>query len=205
MVAAQAGNVEVVDLLLQNPKTQVNLRSDEGLTELGHAVFGNSARIIGMLIDRGCDPTITNIKGTPPLVAAAYYKQKEAIAALLASPMIELDQTNAAGDAAIHWAVRTNSIPIATLLLDNNADGDLPGSFLVTPLMLAAHKGYEKMVHLLLTRVSPIVIDRADSQGETALLAASISNNAGVVRQLLRHGADPSVYPRHHNVREKFL
>ena len=90
-------------------------------------------------------------------------------------------------------SVRQGELEQAALALEQGADVNWhnPNLLKITPLQLAADKGNESVVRLLLDRRASI--DAADAYNRTALHNAAYRGNESVVRLLLDRGADVTV------------
>lgn len=73
-------------------------------------------------------------------------------------------------------------------LLEKGADVNVADAFKITPLMIAAEKGYEELCAMLLAHGANV--DHMDGTERTALGVAALNNHAAVVKLLIRAGAD---------------
>jgi ankyrin len=121
------------------------------------------------------------------LADAAMTGDAAAVRSLLAEGT-QIDSPGGDGTRALHWAVRRDDLPTATLLLRAGADAVAANHYGVTPLYLAASNGNAAMIEQLLDAGADP--SSADPTGETALMTAVRSGSDEAVRALLDRGAD---------------
>ncbi len=106
----------------------------------------------------------------------------------------DLNQTQADGMTALHWAVRRGDPKAVRNLLEAGADPLTASRYGVTPLSLACMEGHATLVRLVLEAgADPNAELRG---GETPLMTASRAGSHEAVRQLLSHGADVNARER---------
>ncbi|MEM7223268.1 MAG: ankyrin repeat domain-containing protein [Pseudomonadota bacterium] len=150
-----------------------------------------------------------------PLVVAAYRRQPEACALLLArGAEVNAQET---GFTPLHWAAAFGQESLARLLIANGADPSIKdNNFQATALGWAIHNDQAGIAKLLaeslpelslyeaaycgrLERVKALIdADPSTALGPAeypggALRAATLGNHLEIVRLLLTHGADPSL------------
>ena len=122
-----------------------------------------------------------------PLIEAARAQEATAVRTLLAEGA-DVNERQADGATALHWAAYRDDHMIAALLLEAGADVGVANELGATPLWLAASNRSARMVERLLDAgAEPNV---ALPEGETPLMAAARAGSAEAVRLLLGHGAD---------------
>ena len=137
--------------------------------------------LVGALAEAGA------VRGTP-LVEAVKASDAEAVRALLAQAVDDVDVREADGTTALHWAAHKGDETVAHLLLAAGADVDATNRYSVTPLMLACARGSAPVVEALLgAGADP---NATLPEGETVLMTAARTGNVPVIRMLLAHGAD---------------
>ena len=107
---------------------------------------------------------------------------------------------------ALHYACSEGHIEIVDILIDFNADPNLPCNTdcwrhtttdtKFSPLMLAALNGHAEIVKKLVEKKSDI--NYRDTNGETALYLASYSGRNEIVDILLKANANPNIYTCKH-------
>ena len=101
---------------------------------------------------------------------------------------VDVNQTQADGATALHWAVHWNDVDTATLLVAAGADVNAANELDVVPLHLAALNASATAADVLLRGGADP--NHARPSGETVLMTAARTGNADLVRALLAAGAD---------------
>jgi len=136
----------------------------------------------------------TEVGAAAPLADAAERSDRAGVRALL-SQRADVNQAQAGGMTALHWAVRLDDLETTKLLLNAGADVKAANRYGVTPLSLACTNGNEAMVGLLLEAGAD---PNASLRGnETPLMTAARTGRLGPVNALLARGADPGAKERH--------
>lgn len=121
-----------------------------------------------------------------PLADAAKQHDLKALSVLL-SKQADVNQRQADGMTALHWAVYYEELGMAKLLVDAGADVSPQTRYAVSPLSLACQSGNTAIVELLLDAGADA--NTTLPGGETALMTASRTGQLGPVAALLSHGA----------------
>ena len=120
------------------------------------------------------------------LVEAAKSGNGEALRSLLAA-RADVNQRQADGATALHWAAHRDDLDNAVLLIESGADVRASNDLGVQPLWLACINGSAPMVRVLLGAGADA--DAAPAGGETPLMHAARSGSVDAVKLLLLHGA----------------
>ena len=128
-----------------------------------------------------------------PLADAAERADRAAVRALIAQH-VDVNQAQADGMTALHWAVHRDDLETAKLLVDAKADVKAANRYGVTPLSLACTNGDEAIVALLLDAGADP--NTKLSGGETVLMTAARTGKLGPVKALLARGADVNARER---------
>ena len=100
-----------------------------------------------------------------------------------------VDSPEGDGTTALHWAVSSENLALAELLLaahaNVNAETRLAG---LTPLHLASQSGNAAMIELLIQRGA--LINKPNGLGTTPLMMAAASGSVPAVTALVKYGAD---------------
>jgi uncharacterized protein len=125
-----------------------------------------------------------------PLIDAVKRQDAAAVNALL-DRGATVNETEADGTTALHWAAERDDLKTVGLLLDAGATATAANRFGVTPLELAANNGNGEIVERLLAAgADPNARSR---EGQTPLMSAALNGQAAAVAALLKHGADVQV------------
>jgi ankyrin repeat protein len=144
--AAQLNNTSGIKKLLARGLSP-NLREPAGETALIVAMRYEAYDTARILMDQpGIDLEAKAPNGNTALMMAAFRQNKAVVLDMIKRGA----QVNQKGWTALHYAAAAGSIEVTQLLLDNYAYIDAEAPSGMTPLMIAAREGQEKVVELLL-------------------------------------------------------
>ena len=204
MVAAQNGNSEIVNALLDRPDVKLAQKDLAGNTALSLATIAGQSAIVETLLDHeDIGINSQNCLGSTALILAATAKagRKEAEAKIsVAYLLLERGaktsiKDHQGGGTAILRAVDAGNEAMVKLLLEYGADIKVRDDLNRGLLHSAAIDGYDGIVRLLLER--GLEIDAQDQNGKTPLHDASRDGNYQVAKVLLDSGADRSITDKH--------
>jgi ankyrin repeat protein len=122
-----------------------------------------------------------------PLADAAERSDRAGVCALIAQH-VDVNQAQADGMTALHWAAHRDDLETAKLLVSAGADVKAANRYRVTPLSLACTNGNAAIVELLLDAgADPNTRLPGD---ETVLMTAARTGRHGPVKALIARGAD---------------
>jgi ankyrin repeat protein len=165
-----------------------SLASAGSYDEFFGAIRSDNDRTVRSLLKRGLDPNILALSGEPALILALREPALKIVAALLESPLTQVEFRTANDESALMLAALRGYTQVCEQLIARNADVNKPGW---TPLHYAATGGHVKIVELLLENHA--YIDAASPNGSTPLMLASKYGTSDVVIKLLEAGADPLI------------
>ena len=157
-IAAYNSHHAVVDLLLNAPGVDLNLRDSGGCTPLFSAVFSGSEAVLaqfivhpGVDINAGLSSVqyVTNMTGWTPLMFAVSRGHKRMVARLLELPTVDAGHRSIIGETALHIAAARGLENIVQLILAKTADPDPKDFRGQSPLFRAAGGGHLSIVKLL--------------------------------------------------------
>jgi uncharacterized protein len=174
MTASRSGSAIVVEQLLRKG-ARIDARAGRGQTALMWAAAQQHAAVVEVLLRHGADVHLrsdvwSQRMAVPPHGVALYNK---------AIPH--------GGDTALLFAVRSGDQASARLLVAAGANVNDADAWGVSATALAAHAGFGDVLALLLEHGANA---NAAAAGFTALHAAIMRRDVGMVRALLDHGAD---------------
>ena len=160
---------------------------------------------VNELLSIGVDPIFTDKEGLTPLIAAANGGATQVVKCILegcrerAEFSEYINHRMDRGVSALHLAANSGHVDIVSLLLANGADSlakTVAGS---TPLILATREKWFNVVQSILesnglTIDTGTLINEAEEDGETPLIAAALAGDAGIIAALAEGGA--SLDPR---------
>ncbi|MDO8794625.1 MAG: ankyrin repeat domain-containing protein [Vicinamibacterales bacterium] len=184
LTCARSGNVRAVSALLA-ARADVNARErSRSQTALMWAVSRNHAPVTQLLITRGAD---IHARSAVRRLLVNRANPNDVYTAVVG-------EVSVGGSTPLHVAARQGSVESAHLLLDAGAAVDDLAPDGTSALVLAAHSDEAAMATLLLERgANPNIV----SAGYTALHAAVLRGNLGLVRTLLAKGASVNSRVRH--------
>ncbi len=184
-LAVSNGNLSMMDLLLQKG-AEVEKIGERGLSPLEIVSRGGHTAAIQWLLMRGAD---INPRNACPLVEAMFANQPH-IVRILQDAGANINAMNQLGYTALGAAVKQGNMNIVQRLINAGADVSLSRRGLAdgTPLHMAAFKGDEALVSLLLYHGADVHA-RGGELG-TVLQTAIYSQNIDVVKTILRHSPD---------------
>ena len=157
-IAAYNSHPVVVDLLLNTPGVNLNLRDSGGCTPLFSVVFSGSEAVLaqfivhpGVDINAGLSATqyVTNMTGWTALIFAVSKGIKRIVARLLGLPATDTGHRSIIGETALHIAAARGLENIVQLILAKTADPDPKDFGGQSPLFRAAGGGHLSIVKLL--------------------------------------------------------
>lgn len=150
------------------------------------AVQHDDAKVVRTLLARGFDPNTVNPQGVHGLVIALREPSLHVVAALLESPLTQVEVRTAQDESPLMLAALKGYLDICQKLIARNADVNKPGW---TPLHYAATGGHIAILQLLLDNHA--YIDAASPNNSTPLMMAARYGTLDAVKLLLDAGADP--------------
>ncbi len=150
------------------------------------AIQHDDAKVVRTLLARGFDPNTLNPQGVPALVVALREPSLNVVAALLESPLTQVEVRTVQDESPLMLAALRGYFDICEKLIARDADVNKPGW---TPLHYAATGGHIAILQLLLDKHA--YIDAASPNNSTPLMMAARYGTLDAVKLLLNAGADP--------------
>jgi ankyrin repeat protein len=195
MLAASRGHLGVVQMLLHHMGGQgLDATDHHRRTALHCAVQGGHEAVVAFLLSHGAQATIADFSGRTPFMAAAVGGHVGMAQLLLELQGAQgLDEGDARGKTALHWAAREGCAEAAALLLRNGAGASVRDEEGMTPLMWIGEEGRLGALQVLLHKVGEQGLRERDVRGHTALHRAAVMDHEKAVQALLLVGADPTI------------
>ncbi|KAI4246285.1 MAG: hypothetical protein L6R42_009934 [Xanthoria sp. 1 TBL-2021] len=192
----------------------INQRANNGRTALYVACERNRQRILEQLLDAGADYTIRDDQDCTPLHAGTHHDGIGVLTALYKKASEEDDKDalkyfiNARakwGQTALIHAVDRNKVAHVYFLLDRGADYTISEHGGNNPLHSACRHGNEQICEKLIKQAQEShetisfqeFLDLRNRDGCTALHLATCEQKVSIVKLLLGHGADFTIFNNH--------
>ena len=184
--AALYGHSTMVDILI-SAKAEIDLEDNNGETPLFFAVRSQQPEIIGTLLVAKADPKKRN-KREETLVRIATQTKSVHIVKVLIEKDAILGHVKKERLDSLLLAVQLGSVEIMSCIADEQSSStEKYAEYKLSPLILAASKGYTELCKSLLGSGSSI--DEQDEEGLTSLHYAARAGSVETVDLLLRNGA----------------
>ncbi|KAI7971989.1 hypothetical protein EIK77_007588 [Talaromyces pinophilus] len=196
-LAAVGGREEVLKLLLETGKVDVNSSDRFGYTALYHAIMRQHDAVIHLLLETGkVDMNYKDDTDCTPLHFVSAYCNEAAVRLMLKryDDYLYVDSKDKFGRTALSIDAEKGSERIISLLLDTGkADADSRCREGRTPLSYAAEYGNSKVIKLLL-ETGNVNVNAKDQSSYTPLHWASAKGHLEAVRLLVDLGkANPEL------------
>ncbi|MEN8154770.1 MAG: ankyrin repeat domain-containing protein [Acidobacteriota bacterium] len=162
-------------------------KSEGGWTLLHNAAFRSKGEILDIIMKAGVSPDVKSDNGTTPLHNAASSGNNDSAQSLIKKGA-DINALRDDGNSPLSLAVSRGKTKFVELLLNKGAKTGSKVKFMgVTPLHIAAIKGYGK-IGLMLLR-SGADFSAVDNDGNTPLFYACRYGNKKMAKILLKSGA----------------
>lgn len=196
--AAYEGHEDVVALLIEKG-ANVHARTPDKQTPLMMAAYNGSVRIVEILLEHGAAVNDKDVHGWTPLMFVTIYRhaktRKVDLATRLLNKGADATATNEAGWNAAMMARKKGMLELEQLILRYISPPVAPTNPLhdyINSIGSSLPQDAEKKIEAILSAGREIN-QKGQNTGSTALDIAARNNNAGLIRLLLDHGADPDI------------
>ncbi|XP_061899638.1 ankyrin repeat and SOCS box protein 2-like isoform X1 [Entelurus aequoreus] len=183
--ACEISNPSLVALLL-NHGAAVNTQCFHGCTALQEATLNNNVEICEMLLKAGAKHNLKNIYGITPLFSAAQCGQEDSLR-FLVKHGADINSEAADGGTALYEASKNIHVDTVKFLLSQKADANKSGKTSLLPLHIAAQRGSDVVVSMLIPATSKARVRRC---GISPLHVAAERNRDDVLETLIAAGFD---------------
>ncbi|PJD98113.1 MAG: hypothetical protein CK425_00010 [Parachlamydia sp.] len=191
-LAAQAGDLEMVKLLLPKTKDGINVKWDKNLTPLFCAAQAGKINVVKYLLENKADANISNNEKSLPLHFAAQAGDLEMFKLLLPKTKDGINCKGELDSTPLLFAAMAGKVNVVKYLLENKADANIPNVSKSLPLHFGAQAGELEIVRRLLP-VTANGINALGDQGATPLFFALLSGEVNLVQYLLDNKADANI------------
>ncbi|KAK5237901.1 hypothetical protein LTR47_000994 [Exophiala xenobiotica] len=186
LFAVHCYQIDLLKILLQTHKVDVEPRDAQGRTALSVAATLGWAEVVKLLLWTGkVDINSVDVFGHTPLAWAARNGHAAVVSLLLDTDKVSIEFLALRGQTPLSLAAERGHAAVVSLLLDTGkVDIESPDLFGRTTLSLAAQYGYAAVVSLLLD-TGKVDIESPNLSGQTPLSLAAEKGYAAVVSLLL--------------------
>ena len=193
MIATLTNNLELVQLLVSHPETDLTLADDDGNSPLCVASDRGYVQIIRTLLAHNADVNKPSRDTTAPLTRACRYGHMDA-ARVLVEAGANLDAQDKDGFTALSIACIRSHFDLAAYLLEAGADVKLMSPLKDSLLVYACDEGNHGLVVFCLDHDADPNAPEAE-EGYTPLYMASWCGYTDIIRTLLSRNADVNLAP----------
>ena len=188
-VAALHGHVSVVNALLDDDRTEVNLKGAFGRTALSFAAGNGQGDIVQALLKRqDYDESDLDDGHWSPIFWAVQGNHTDIIINLLQRGTHPINQVDKTGRSAISWAAENGSLQSLKILLRHpDSDPNLKDDTGRSPLLWAASNGQTEVVSFL-CRNNIVDKSSVNVDGRNAISMACQGGHRDTVRTLIKYG-----------------
>src|SRR5688572_1794595 len=129
----------------------------------------------------------------PELIQAVKRGDHAAVRTLLKNRPV-VNEAEADGTTALHWAIQADDVEVARMLVEARANANVPNRYGVRPLTLAATNGSDAAIALLLRAGADP--NTSTGAGEPVLMTAARTGKVEGVKRLIEAGADVNARER---------
>lgn len=187
--AMDKGFISIVEFLLPESNQNVGDRRD-----INEALLMASRRgwtpLANVLLGEGADPNFQNREKCTALHMAAMNGHRDMVEALLAKRSIFPIEDTKGRTALLQATEHGFGSIVGILLARKEVKADANGWKVSSALLLAAEKGYTKIVELILEIKFGVDLNICTPAGKTAMALAAANGNGTIVKSLLVRGAD---------------
>jgi len=200
MIAAEAGQLDVVKILVDNKAEVSAVDNESGWTALHFASTKGHAEIITLLLNSGASVEALTQSGETALMLATESERDEAVKALIEGKADVNVTRSHDGYTALHLAAAKRTpaargmreMETCKILLEAGASPSLSTNDGTTPLMVAVKNYDYSLAKLLLERGAPV--NAQNELGETAfMLLLERYGFIEIPRLLIEYGADLNI------------
>ena len=197
LIAAVRADHAVVTQKLLAAKADANVQQDNGATALHLALMNKQNAMAGQLLSGGARFDLYDRQGRSPLHLAAMNNKTELLDKMIAAGA-NINSMDKSGYTLLSYVTEYGSAPSVSSLIKRGADANVASrSGNNTPLMMAADKGLDASVSILVENTADI--NHKNNHGDTALILAARNGSVIIVKTLLAHGAKVNVRNQNKN------
>ncbi|KAJ4330291.1 hypothetical protein N0V87_010136 [Didymella glomerata] len=187
-VSAQYGHLEAVQVLLDEPNTEIDLRGRSGRSALSFAAANGHLEIVDALLKRGAfKPDDQDNMHWTPLFWAVQGDYASIVQLLLEQPSVDVNQVDKSGRSVLSWAAGEGAKRALKILLkQTSVDLNLKDVQGRSPLSWAAGNGQREAISILMHKTG---VDKStkDNDMRNAISWACQGGHTDTLRSLLKY------------------
>ena len=193
VTAVKTNDFDVIKLLVDSGKVDVNMVGENNGTALFHATILGNKKVVQLLIENKADPNIENNKGAVPHLRAVFLDEPDVLEIILNSGKADINHCfKKNGLTVLHIAVEHQKTEHVRLLIKFGADPNIAETVSgLTPIMIAARDGLDDILEILLSHSKgnerKVDLDKRSLRSATAMDLAVICNKIKCAKLLLSH------------------
>lgn len=192
-VAGEKGNVDILRLLVENGKADVNDKSSYGVTPLIAAAAAGQADAIAYLLEHGADATAKDDLGKTALLYASNYEDAKTIDKLLALNKAAVNIPDNSGNTPLIYSAQKGLSANIKSLLAAGAKIDYRNPVTgVSALSAASAEGHTNVVRQLVKN-GQADVNLRDLAGRTPIFYAVEKDQPQALQMLLSLGANANM------------
>ncbi|NSX83811.1 hypothetical protein GOM44_06360, partial [Wolbachia endosymbiont of Atemnus politus] len=148
-LAVAHGHLQVVKMLLQYKKVDMNDKGNDDWTILHIASQESNLEMVKYLADKGSNINAKNASGSKPIHIAAREGYKDTVEFFL-SKGLSINEFGTANQTLLHYAAMKGRLEVVKYLITQGADVNAKDAIGLTPMHIAATFGYKDVIEVLL-------------------------------------------------------
>ncbi|XP_067628239.1 uncharacterized protein [Eurosta solidaginis] len=148
-LAVSRGHLQVVKMLLQCKKVDMNGKGNDDWTMLHIASQESNLEMVKFLVDEGSNINAKNASGSKPIHIAAREGYKDIVEFFLIKGL-SINELGASNQTLLHYAAMKGRLEVVKYLIAKGADVNAKDTIGLTPMHIAANFGYKDVIEVLL-------------------------------------------------------
>ena len=189
-IAAEKGNLPIIQLLVERGKANVNAKSSYGITPLIAAAAAGKSKAAIYLIGQGADVNVKDDLGKTPLLYASKFNEPQMVSLLAHASQDGVDFADSDGNTPLIYSAQRGYLENVKTLLANGADVNYTNPTTgLNALSAAAAEGQDLVVKLLV-KTGKAHVNITDNAGRSPIFYVVEQNQPQTLRTLLSLKAD---------------
>lgn len=177
---------EVIKLLLEHPKINIDYQNSKGRTALMIACHNVDPKVIFAFLDSYADVNLQDLEGKTAFMELCEFGDDYLVIEMLSQANVDVNIQDNEGISALHRACIRNEYNMVRDIMNHNGNVNLKTIYDSTSLMFASRYGHAQIIERLFWDKT-IKVNEQDVSGDTALIQASGWGKIDAVNILLKH------------------